>query len=134
MFKRYSKKRQGILEYMRGTDAHPSAETVYQQLKPFYPDLSLATVYRNIRELMRVGEVRSVGVVQGKERFDARTEPHMHAVCARCGKILDLDATPPEEIGQVPQLRDFSVAYAEVRFVGLCSACREKADPDSSVN
>ena len=44
----FSKKRQAILEVIRGTDIHPTAEWVYQTLKSEYPDLSLGTVYRNI--------------------------------------------------------------------------------------
>ena len=45
--KNYSKKREAILAYLRSTDAHPTAECVYRQLKPSFPDLSLGTVYRN---------------------------------------------------------------------------------------
>ena len=46
--KNYSKKREAILAYLRSTDAHPTAECVYRQLKPSFPDLSLGTVYRTL--------------------------------------------------------------------------------------
>ena len=63
---RYSKKREAILDVIRGTDAHPSAEWIYQALKPAHPDLSLGTVYRNLLFFQRQGTIQSVGVVHGQ--------------------------------------------------------------------
>ena len=71
-----SKKRQVILEALAATTAHPTAQELYQQLKPDYPDLSLGTVYRNLSLFAEEGDAMSVGVFRGQERFDARTEPH----------------------------------------------------------
>ena len=58
---RYSKKREAILNAIRGSDAHPSAEWIYQALKPAHPDLSLGTVYRNLLFFQRQGTIQSVG-------------------------------------------------------------------------
>ncbi len=126
--KRFSRKRQSILACIRETDEHPGAETVYQQMKPLYPDLSLGTVYRNLREFAIAGEICSVGTVHGKERFDGRTDPHTHAVCVRCGKIVDVDGVilPPDIGDEAARQADFCVAYAQLRLVGLCADCRNK--------
>ena len=62
----YSHKREAILNIMRGTKSHPTAEWVYQQLKPQYPDLSLGTVYRNISRFKEEGQLITVGVVGGQ--------------------------------------------------------------------
>ena len=70
---RYSKKREAILDVIRSSDAHPSAEWIYQALKQANPDLSLGTVYRNLLFFQRQGTIQSVGVVHGQERFDAVT-------------------------------------------------------------
>ena len=72
---RYSKKREAILTALRQTNAHPSAEWLYQTLKATHPDLSLGTVYRNLLFFQQQGTVQSVGVVNGQERFDADTTP-----------------------------------------------------------
>ena len=88
---RYSKKREAILNAIRETKCHPSADWVYQTLKPTHPDLSLGTVYRNLEFFQQHGMVRSVGVVKGQERFDATTAPHTHFVCSCCGDVIDLD-------------------------------------------
>ena len=60
--KRYSAKREAILQVLRGTDTHPTAEWVFQQLKPQFPDLSLGTVYRNLAAFRQDGTLISVGV------------------------------------------------------------------------
>jgi len=79
-----SKKRQVILEALAATTAHPTAQELYQQLKPDYPDLSLGTVYRNLSLFAEEGDAMSVGVFRGQERFDARTNPHAHLHCVQC--------------------------------------------------
>ena len=73
-----SKKRDAILSCLCSTDTHPSAEWIYHRLKPQIPDLSLATVYRNLALFQREGRIISVGVVQNLERFDANVHPHAH--------------------------------------------------------
>ena len=92
---RYSKKREAILEAIRSTDTHPTADWVYQTLKPTHPDLSLGTVYRNLNFFREQGTIRCVGVVKGQERFDANTHPHTHFVCDGCGAVIDLHEIPP---------------------------------------
>ena len=76
-----SKKRDAILSCLCSTDTHPSAEWIYHRLKPQIPDLSLATVYRNLALFKREGRIVSVGIVQNLERFDANTQPHAHFIC-----------------------------------------------------
>ena len=129
--KRYSKKRQAMLDLLHQTTEHPSAESIYRQLKPVYPDLSLGTVYRNLKELAEDGTIASVTVVNDKERFDGRTDPHTHAICSECGKIIDLDRVtlPPDLLLRTGEVSDFSITYVKLQFVGVCDECiktREK--------
>ncbi len=74
--KKFSRKREAILTCLHGTTCHPTAEWVYQQLKPQFPDLSLGTVYRNLAAFKAEGVIDSVGVVNGLERYDGNTIPH----------------------------------------------------------
>ncbi len=122
---RYSKKREAILNAIRRTSCHPSAEWVYQQLKPSHPDLSLGTVYRNLAFFREQGLVQSVGVVQGQERFDGTVTPHSHFVCNRCGSVLDLpDLRPGGDLEQaVSSQYGFAVERCELTFYGLCPSC-----------
>ena len=131
--KRFSRKRQSIIDCLRSTREHPNAEWVYEQLKPQYPDLSLGTVYRNLRELTEQGVISSRGVVGEKERFDADCSPHIHAVCRKCGRMVDVEgAVLPESMAQqVDFITDFETEYAEVQFFGLCAACRAEKEQES---
>ena len=88
-----SKKRQAILESLRSVTDHPTAEMIYNRLKPEYPDLSLGTVYRNLAMFLEEGQVISVGTVDGQERYDARTDFHAHLVCRRCRCVTDIEPT-----------------------------------------
>lgn len=124
---RYSKKREAILTCLRGTKSHPTAEWIYRQLKPSLPDLSLATVYRNLGHLKAAGLVCSIGVVEGQERFDANTRPHSHTVCRRCGCVADLDMLPlPDTLTEAAAATGFSVETVSLQFGGVCAACRQK--------
>ena len=125
---RYSKKREAILSAIRATDVHPTAEWVYQTLKPAHPDLSLGTVYRNLVFFQEYGDIQSVGVVKGQERFDGVTTPHSHFICQQCGAVIDLDKTPLN----VQLDRDISRQYGlsverhELTFYGTCQTCMQE--------
>lgn len=122
---RYSKKREAILNALQGTDCHPSAEWLYQRLKPRHPDLSLGTVYRNLAFFQENGQAQSVGVVQGQERFDAIVAPHSHFICNCCGTVLDLpDIHPDAGIEQAVSAQyEFAIQRCELTFYGLCPSC-----------
>jgi Fur family peroxide stress response transcriptional regulator len=130
--KKHSKKRDEILDLIRSTSSHPSARWVYERLKPLFPRLSLGTVYRNIKTFREEGELISVGVVQGEERFDGRVQPHPHFICCRCGKIVDIDGnmdkTQGTPAGQGTVMSpELYVDHRKTVFYGLCGDCR-KAD------
>lgn len=126
--KRFSAKREAILDVLRQTDTHPTAEWVYQQLKPRFPDLSLGTVYRNLTAFRQEGTVISVGVVNGQERFDAEVTPHTHFICTCCGGVYDLfDLAVPEELKQAPaRLYGLRVDHYHLTFQGACKLCLSK--------
>ena len=123
--KRYSRNRQAIIDCLCKTKTHPTAEWVYMQLKPDYPNLGLATVYRNLAQLKEDGAIRSVGTVLGKERFDGDVTPHSHVICTKCGKTADVKDVPvPSDIAnEVYADTGFTVTGSDVKFYGLCADC-----------
>jgi len=124
--KRFSRKREAILATIRSTKSHPSAEWVYEQLKPDFPDLSLATVYRNIAEFLESGEVVSVGFVNSRERFDGDTSPHAHFVCDRCGAVLDVVMPDDPALDEAAaKLLGARVDRHELVFRGVCGKCMD---------
>jgi Fur family peroxide stress response transcriptional regulator len=131
--RKHSKKRDEILNVIRSTTSHPSAQWVYEQLKPAFPRLSLGTVYRNIKTLREEGALASVGVVQGEERFDGRVRPHPHFICSRCGRVIDiggdsnetLEGSPGEEPPEAEIQPGLYVDHRRTVFYGLCEDCRK---------
>ena len=122
--RKYSKKRQAILDALRNTTEHPSAEMLYARLKPEYPDLSLGTVYRNLAMFIRDGDVISVGTVSGQERYDAVTKPHAHFICSECGCVLDVCSPCLSELDKsVESETGGEVSGHSLSFSGTCRSC-----------
>jgi len=122
---KHFKKREAILNCLRSTTTHPTAEWVHAQLKSEFPDLSLGTVYRNLALFKEQGLVISVGTVNGVERFDADTEPHVHFICRTCHRVDDLpEMVIPEKL--FAEADRFSGGHAEtcsLSFTGICREC-----------
>ena len=85
---KYSRQRESIMEFLRGRDDHPTADTVYMNIRRVYPNISLGTVYRNLSLLASLGEITRITCEDGADRFDAVTKPHYHVFCRRCGRSL----------------------------------------------
>ena len=122
---KHFRKRDAILTCLRQTTEHPSAEWVFSQLKPQIPDLSLGTVYRNLSLFKEQGLITSLGTVNGVERFDGNTEPHVHYICTGCGRVLDLhQIRVPEELNQAAAMGSGGeVTGCQLTFTGVCSEC-----------
>ena len=119
------RKRNAILECLKKTDAHPSAETLFQMLQEEHPDISLATVYRNLTLFKNQGMIQSLGTVNGIERFDGNVEPHVHFICTSCTAVIDLPQVqvPQELCGTVQNATGGVVSDCQLSFTGQCQAC-----------
>jgi len=128
--------RLAIFEYLGRHPGHPTAEEVYRDVLARYPTLSFATVYKTLELLAEMGEVRKVIVDELRRRYDVNTEPHQHAVCRQCRRIVDIRE---DEIGGGELLRqalkqvnlsarEFIVEGASVEFAGLCRECARAAE------
>ncbi len=127
MRQRFSKKRQAIYDCLRATRSHPSADWIYHQLRPEFPDLSLATVYRNLGQLKAAGMIQSLGTIDGQERFDTIVEPHTHFICEGCGTVLDLPQMelPQAVLHQAETDSGCHITGTSLRLTGLCPRCRK---------
>lgn len=119
------RKRNAILQYLQDTKAHPSAETVYADLKQQIPDLSMGTVYRNLNLFCQQGMASVIATVRGVERFDANTEPHVHFICNDCDRVIDLmQMEIPESLrSQAASQSGGEVELCSLSFTGRCCQC-----------
>lgn len=122
------RKRSAILTCLRQSKEHPSAEMVHASLRDSHPDISLATVYRNLAWFRSQGMIQSLGAVEGTERFDACTEPHAHFICTNCGSVMDFPQVPlPYEQGrEAGAAAGYQVLNCQLVYTGLCQNCRSR--------
>ena len=124
---KHFRKRDAILNCVRSTTTHPSADWVFEHVREQVPDISLATVYRNLSLFKEQGLIQSLGTVKGVERFDGNTEPHVHFICTQCGAVLDLpEISVPEELNSaVSRSSGGRVDTCQLSFAGICGECRK---------
>jgi len=117
--------RMAIYKALIQTDAHPTAEEVYQAVRPNLPTISLDTVNRT---LLTLAEVGAASIVEGSgqpRRYDGGMENHQHFRCLKCGKIIDFHHQPYDNIEVPTNLGDFKVLRKTVYLEGYCRDCNQ---------
>ena len=117
------RKRNAILACLRGTTCHPSAEKLYQMLQQEHPDISLATVYRNLALFKSQGLIASMVMVDGVERFDGNTEPHVHFICSGCGAVLDVTQVDQPHYSSYAKFLGCRIDQTQLTLTRLCRQC-----------
>ena len=122
---RHSRKRDAVYQVLAESRSHPTAEQIYNRLKPDWPDLSIGTVYRNLSLFKDEGKAIIVGVVDGQERFDGNVQPHNHLFCS-CGAVIDIsDVELDSEIDlKASNLSGCEITGHEIIFHGFCPECK----------
>lgn len=122
---KFSLQRQAIKDYLMTHQNHPTADTVYQHVREDYPNISLATVYRNLKLLSECGEALALSLGDGIVHFDGNTQPHSHCICRQCRNVFDLEMDSFDHINTLaaaafPGTIEGHVTY----FYGICSDCK----------
>lgn len=124
---RITPQRFAILEYLILNDTHPTADEIYQELVSRFPNMSVATVYNNLRMLTKLGMVKEMSFGDQSSRFDFASTEHYHAVCSNCGKVEDIYYPGLDAVEQVAaDLTGFSIESHRLEVYGLCPKCQEE--------
>ena len=121
---RLTKQRQVILETLKDTDTHPSADKVYERVRKRIPDVSLGTVYRNLEKLSNEGLILKLDTGDGRMRYDGNPAEHHHFACTECGGVYDV----PESAGvsvsyKKNAIKGFNVKGCSLMLRGTCGRC-----------
>lgn len=121
----YSMQRELILDYLKNTKEHPTAERIYSDLKERLPNLSLATVYRNCNKLCETGQIIRLKSEGKTDRFDADVSDHQHFICTSCGNVLDLFYKLPDEYVEKSLPEGCKKSLYQLYVYGLCDSCNK---------
>ncbi len=121
---RLTRQRRMVYEELSRVDTHPRAEEVFQMVKRRLPQVSLGTIYRNLKALKEMGLVSENKYARNYSRFDARLEMHHHFTCLKCDRVFDLLEPPNLKFEQIlPKQSGFKVRYSRLEFYGECPNC-----------
>lgn len=126
MLKR-SKQRESIKKFLISRYDHPTAETVYMNIKEEFPNISLGTVYRNLSLLADIGEIQKLSTGIGPDRFDGNQSRITILSARNAGSVLDLNVTGLDHIN-VLAAQDFDgeIEGHMTYFYGKCPSCKAK--------
>lgn len=123
---RITPQRHAILEYLIATMKHPTADDIYKALEDKFPNMSVATVYNNLRVFKKVGLVKELTYGDSSSRFDYATTDHYHIICESCGKIVDFKYPGLDEVETLAEhMTGFLVNKHRMEVYGICPQCSE---------
>lgn len=124
-----TRQRDRLLDYLRASEAHPTAAQIHGDLVRELPQLSIGTVYRNLDVLISEGLVEAVPVPGGATRYDGNPYPHHHFLCDRCGDIVDVELPVPRGLRRrLLERHALRARSVSIEFHGLCPVCEERVD------
>ncbi len=134
---RWTQPRDLVLGFLAENRGHWSAKDVYASLFPRHPQISLATIYRTLDLLTRMGVLNRLAMADGQNRYEFTGGPaenhHHHLICTRCGRIMDTTDFVDEEVKLIQLMEDaikekhrFVIEGHQMTFYGLCPACQQE--------
>jgi Fe2+ or Zn2+ uptake regulation protein len=126
---RITAQRRVVAEVLAGEHIHLTADAVYSQARQLLPEISLATVYNTLNELVDMGEVLEISTGDGPKRYDPNTTvSHHHLYCVRCGALRDVNPEGTDRLSlPSSQQHGFELLDMDIVFRGLCPDCSSSA-------
>ena len=117
--------RQAVLRVVAESDSHLTAGEIFEAARRDLPSISFATVYNSLKYLKEAGLLREINFGKGSSRYDRETARHDHAVCSRCGKLVDFDLVETTQLIRAAARRSrFKPESIHLTLVGLCPDCQ----------
>lgn len=122
-----TKQRQAVLQVIRESDGHLTANEVFEDARQVLPGISFATVYNSLRYLKNKGQIGEIRFGTDAARYDRKLTRHDHALCSKCGKLVDFELSFPDELIELAaDLSKFQAESIELTLHGLCPECSKK--------
>jgi len=113
-----------ICRVVLSSHEHPTAQTVYREMRKLHPTVSVATVYKTLRVLNELHLVQELAFPQGETRFDSNVSPHVNVLCLQCGTVRDVnDQAIRVVVGRAASRIKFTVTALRFDVYGVCEKC-----------
>ena len=124
---RATEQRRVIVEELRRSRRHPTANEIYESVRTKLPRISLGTVYRNLEILSESGEIRKLEMAGSQRRFDGTMDNHFHVKCLKCDRVSDAELPLVRDIlDSLKELEGYEIVLSHLEFSGVCPECRKK--------
>lgn len=121
-----TKQREVVLQVIRTEKEHLTANEVFDKAKQLLPGISFATVYNSLRFLKEAGHIAEISFGSGASRFDSKLTRHDHAICTKCGKLVDMQIDLPAELlSFAAEFSQFQPESFELTLRGICPDCNK---------
>lgn len=122
---RLTAQRRAVAEVLSGPDIHFTADDVLERAQQILPEISRATVYNTLKELVERGELQEVQLFPGPVHYDPNgVIRHHHIVCSECGKIRDTQPQGVDSLELPPKEQSgFTLEHIDIIFYGRCGEC-----------
>lgn len=125
MMKRNTIQRSLVFEAVNKLQSHATADEIYEKVVTEHPNVSRATVYRNLKLLSETGYIRKIEIPGGADRFDHLCHDHCHVKCEKCGRVFDVDMEYITGIEKnIKDDRGFKFTGYDILFRGVCPDCQ----------
>ncbi|MFQ5615243.1 MAG: Fur family transcriptional regulator [Anaerolineales bacterium] len=116
-----------VFQILEEADDHLDAEDIWGYGQDYDPSLSLATVYRTLNVLKKVGlvEQRYFARDHKREYYEpSQKEEHYHFTCLGCGRVIEIQ-TPriTQARRELTEQLGLDVTHACICFEGYCQNC-----------
>jgi Fe2+ or Zn2+ uptake regulation protein len=126
VIQRNTKQKSAILKVLNQTNTHPTAEWIHEKTRKIIPSISLATVYRNLRQLSKDDQIREINYRNNITRYDGRVDGHHHFICSQCERIYDIfQKVSIENYKDLTELQSSEIKGFQIEFFGVCEKCKE---------
>ena len=124
--RRDTKQREAILNLLKNTRSHPTADQLYSEVRKEIPNISMGTVYRNLQVLQESGLISALNINVAQSRYEIKQENHYHFRCEHCERVFDLDEPINKEINdRIARKTGFTISNHQTEFRGLCNNCKQ---------
>ena len=125
---RPSMQRLSIMDYLLKHTTHPTIDDLYKDLLPSIPTLSRTTLYNTLRLFAETNAAQLLTIDDHHQCYDGNTKEHVHFLCKKCGRVIDLFDVPAPKRSEVGMVGGNRVDDVQLYYRGVCANCLKQEE------